>query len=76
MRELQSTVRLLRKEKVERAIGEIERYSGTTVGDLMEFMQIHNLRFAAADTVEERKLLPELYASLKEQNDKLGIPAK
>jgi hypothetical protein len=74
--ELRGTARLLTKEKVERAIAEIDKYSGTTVGDLIGFMQTHNLHFAKAETPEDRKLLPELYALLKEQRDKLPNPAK
>jgi hypothetical protein len=76
LNELKSTVRLLKTAKVELAIAEIDKYSGTTVGDLMGFMQIHNLRIATAETPEERKLLPELYASLKEQSEKVAIPGK
>jgi hypothetical protein len=74
--ELESTAGLLKQERIERTIGEIDRYSGTSVGDLIAFMQMHNLHFAAAATPEERKLLPELYVLFKEQNDKLASAAK
>ncbi len=73
--ELESTAGLLKQERIERTIGEIDRYSGTTVGDLVAFMQMHNLHFAAAMTPEDRKLLPELYVLFKEQRDKLPNPA-
>ncbi len=53
--ELKSNVRLLKTEKIERAIGDIDKYSGTTVNDLKNFMMTHNLRFAAAKTVGERR---------------------
>jgi hypothetical protein len=72
--ELQSTVRLLKTEKIERAIGELSKYSGTTINDLKLFMQRHNLRFAAAKTPEERSLFPELYARLVQQRDKVVPP--
>jgi len=72
--ELKSTVRLLKTEKIERAIGEIDKYSGTTVNDLKLFMRSHNLRFAAAKTPEERLLFPRLHASLVQQRDKVTIP--
>ena len=72
--ELKSTVLLLKTSKIERAIGEIDKYSGTTVNDLKEFMRSHNLRFAAAKTPEERSRFPELYASLREQLDKVKVP--
>ncbi len=71
LNELKSTVGLLKIEKIERAIGEIDKYSGTTVNDLKLFMLSHNLRFAAAKTPEERLLLPILYASLVQQRDKV-----
>jgi hypothetical protein len=72
--ELKSTVLLLKTSKIERAIGEIDKYSGTTINDLKEFMRSHNLRFAAAKTPEERSRFPELYASLREQLDKVKVP--
>jgi hypothetical protein len=72
--ELKSTVRLLKTEKVERAIGDIDKYSGTTVNDLKLFMQSHHLRFAAAQTPEERLLFRPLYASLVQQLNKVTIP--
>jgi hypothetical protein len=72
--ELKSTVRLLKTSAIERAIGEIDKYSGTTISDLKNFMRSHNLRFAAAKTPEERARYPELYVSLREQLDKVKVP--
>ena len=72
--ELKSTVSLLKTSKIERAIGEIDKYSGTTINDLKEFMRVHNLRFAAAKTPEEKARFLELYASLREQLDKVKVP--
>jgi hypothetical protein len=72
--ELKSTVRLLKTSTIERAIGEIDKYSGTTINDLKMFMMTHNLRFAAAKTPEEKLRYPELYASLREQLDKIKVP--
>jgi hypothetical protein len=72
--ELKSTVLLLKTSKIERAIGEIDKYSGTTINELKEFMRSHNLRFAAAKTPEEKLRYPQLYASLREQLDKVKVP--
>jgi hypothetical protein len=72
--ELKLTVRTLTTTKVEVAIGEIDRYSGTTVNDLKMFMMSHDLRFAAAKTPGEKARYPEIYAYLKEQLDKVKIP--
>jgi hypothetical protein len=74
LNELKSVVRLLKTEKIERAIGEIDKYSGTTVNDLRQFMLSHNLRFAAAKSPEERLMFPRLYASLVQQRDKVAVP--
>jgi hypothetical protein len=73
--DLKAVARLLKTEKIERAIGEIDKYSGTTVKDLMDFMQAHNLRFAATENPDERRLYPELYAALVQQREKMAIPA-
>jgi hypothetical protein len=72
LKELKDTARFLRRTKVEHAIGDIDKYSGTTVYDLMVFMRKHNLWFADAENPEERKLYPELYALLKQQLEKLS----
>ncbi len=74
LKELQHTAHQLKISKIERAIGEIDKYSGTTINDLKEFMMSHNLRFAAAKTPEEKMRFPELYASLREQLDKVKVP--
>ena len=73
LKELKGHVRLLKTAKIQPAIGEIEKYSGTTINDLKIFMQKHNLRFAAAKSPEEKELFPELYVLLVEQYDKLKL---
>ncbi len=52
-------------------IGELDKYSGTTVNDLKVFMREHHLRFAGARTPEERQLFPELRELLAKQRDLL-----
>ena len=48
IKELRRMADLLGSQKVERVLGEIDNYAGTTVNDLRMFMRDHNLRFAAA----------------------------
>jgi hypothetical protein len=72
---LKATVRLFKTHNVQRAIGDIDKYSGTSVNDLKNFMQKYNLRFAVAETPEERRLYPELYTVLEEQRSKVASPA-
>ena len=74
LRELKSTARLLETHKIQLAIGEIDKYSGTTVNDLKVFMQNYKLTFGAAVSKEERELYPHLYESLKIQREKLAGP--
>jgi hypothetical protein len=74
LNELKATVRLLKTEMIERAIGDIDKYSGTTVNELRLFMQTHHLHFGSAQTPEERQLFPQLYASLVQQRNKLANP--
>jgi hypothetical protein len=69
--ELRISARLLKTFQIERALGEIDKYSGTTVNDLRLFMQKYGLRFAVAESPEERTLYPELYAALLQQREKV-----
>jgi hypothetical protein len=73
--ELKATVRLFQTHNVQRALADIDKYSGTNVNDLKNFMQKYNLRFAVALTPEERRLYPELYTLLEEQRTKVASPA-
>ena len=72
--ELRISARLLKTHQIERVLGEIDKYAGTTVNDLRLFMQRHGLRFAVAETPEERTLYPELYAALRLQREKVTGP--
>jgi hypothetical protein len=66
-----SSRQLLQSHRMEIVIGQLDRYSGTTVRDLLLFMQKNNLGFAGAESPEEKGLYPELYAALKLQQDRL-----
>jgi hypothetical protein len=68
LRKLEQVPRYLRENWVERAIAEIETYPGTSVGDLLQFMQKHNLRFGVAETPGENALYASLFASLSDQS--------
>jgi hypothetical protein len=70
--ELDRTTRMLKTHKVEIALGEIDKYSGTTVNELRLFMQRHNLQFAPAENPDERTVYPELYTALVQQREKLS----
>jgi hypothetical protein len=75
LRELRATVRLFQTHTIQMALGEIARYGGDDVDYLRRFMQKYNLRFAGAETPDERKMFPDLYTRLDEQRSKVVGPA-
>jgi hypothetical protein len=76
LKRLADVPRVLREGAVERAIAEIETYPGTSVGDLLQFMQKHNLRFGVAETPRENELYAGLFLSLRELSDQVALPAE
>jgi hypothetical protein len=72
--QLDRTTEILKTYKMQRVLADIDKYGGTTVDDLRQFMQRHNLKFAMADSDEERNLFPDLYARLAEVRDVVKIP--
>jgi hypothetical protein len=73
VKELRNTAQQLKFTKIERAIGDIDKYSGTTINDLKVFMTSHNLRFAVAKSPEEKEMFPELHELMVAQREKLKI---
>jgi hypothetical protein len=73
-RALSDNPRMLRERVVERVIAAIETYAGTSVGDLVMFMQKYNLRFGVAGNPTENELYAGLFDNLRQQRDQVGIP--
>ena len=66
-------IKMLDSSKIEKVLAELEDYQGTTLGDLLAFMQAFNLRFAAANSYRQRQIYQKLYPMLAEQaNGTLG----
>jgi hypothetical protein len=59
--------KMLYSPKVEEILAELEDYQGTTLGDLLSFMQAFNLRFAPANSFRQRRLYLKLYPMLADQ---------
>ncbi len=72
LKEMRSTVEMLKTQSIEQALGELDRYAGTNVNDLRVFMMRHNLQFADAGNPDEKELFPQLYAKLGEQKDRVS----
>ncbi len=58
--------KMLYSPQVEEIIAELQKYRGTTLGDLLSFMQAFNLRFARANSFRQRQLYLKLYPMLAE----------
>jgi hypothetical protein len=69
---LADAVEPLRQPVVEKILAAIDSYSGTTVGDLVIFMQRFNLRFAPAVSAEERETYHALYSAMLRLRDMVG----
>jgi hypothetical protein len=64
--------KLLYSPKIEQIIAELEDYQGTTLGDLLGFMQAFNLRFGPANSFRQRQIYFKLYGMLAEQANGSG----
>ena len=75
MRRLENTKELFKRKEIEQILGEIDKYAGTTVHDLVAFMKRNNLRFAVPDEIgDEQALYTRLHASMSQQLDLVRIP--
>jgi hypothetical protein len=75
MRRLESTKELFKRREIEQILGEIDKYAGTTVHDLVAFMKRNNLRFAVPDEIgDEQSLYTRLHASMSQQLDLVRLP--
>jgi hypothetical protein len=64
--------KLLYSPKIEQIIAELEDYQGTTLGDLLGFMQAFNLRFGPANSFRQRQIYLKPYGMLAEQANGSG----
>ena len=70
LKQLEASAEMLKSHKIEQIICEIDKYSGTSLSDLLLFMQRNHLMFGvAAEIGDERALYRELYATMLEQKN-------
>jgi hypothetical protein len=62
---------LLQSHKMQLIMSQLDQYAGTTVRELLVFMEKNKLGFAGAESEKERGLYPELYAALRQQREML-----
>jgi hypothetical protein len=75
MKAMAGLAKMLYSPKVEEILAELEDYQGTTIGDLLSFMQSFNLRFAPANSFRQRRLYSKLYPMLAGQVNGSGDSA-
>jgi hypothetical protein len=61
--------RMLESPVMDAILAGLEKYQGSTVGDLLTFMHAFNLRFGVANTERQRRIYRELYPVLDQQRD-------
>ena len=67
---LKSAADFLDRKVVTDVIADLDRFSGTTLVDLLEFMRNYHLTFAPAESPKETELYASLFEQLKEQRQK------
>jgi hypothetical protein len=68
--------KMLYSPQIEKVLAELDDYQGTTLGDLLGFMQAFNLRFAPANSFRQRRIYLKLYPMMAEQvSGSLGTAA-
>lgn len=72
LRQLQQGAETLQDSATSVAIHQLDEFHGTTVADLVEFMRRFDLRFAPANSPEERVTYNDLYRVLIEQRQRLA----
>lgn len=73
---LAGLVRLLEKPDTKEVLDQLRMFKTTTVGNLIGFMHVYNLRFAAATTPRQRRIYEELYPALDHARDRVMNEAK
>jgi hypothetical protein len=75
VKRLETSKELFKRREIEQILGEIDKYYGTTVYELVVFMKRNNLRFGVPDEIgDEQSLYTQLYALLRQQLDLVQIP--
>lgn len=69
---LAGITKMLYSPKMEAILAELEDYQGTTLGELLTFMQAFNLRFAPANSFRQRRIYLKIYPMLAAVADSMG----
>jgi hypothetical protein len=73
---LAGLVRLLEKPDTREALDQLRMVKNTTVGNLIGFMHVYNLRFGAATTPRQKIIYEQIYPVLDQARDRVISEAK
>jgi hypothetical protein len=73
---LAGLVRMLEKPDIKATIDQLRMVKKTTLGNLIAFMHIYNLRFGAATTPHQRYIYDQLYPLLDDVRDRITKESK
>ncbi len=68
---LAGLVRLMKKPDTQKVLDQLRMVKTTTVGSLLGFMHVYNLRFGAATTPNQRSIYEQLYPILDQVRDRV-----
>jgi hypothetical protein len=67
LKAMDGLTKMLYSPTMDKVLAELEDYQGTTLGDLLSFMQAFNLRFGPAKSYRQRIIYQHIYPMLAEQ---------
>ena len=73
---LAGLVRMMEKPDIKETIDQLRMVKKTTLGNLIAFMHIYNLRFGAATTPHQRYIYEQLYPLLDDVRDRITKESK
>jgi hypothetical protein len=66
LKAMDGLTKMLYRPAMDKVLAELEDYQGTTLGDLLSFMQAFNLRFAPAKSYRQRLIYQHIYPMLSD----------
>lgn len=76
LRRLDKMTDLLKSHRIQKTLVDIDQYSGTTLADLVKFMNDHQLQFAVPEEADEFKLYNTLFLLMDDEYKSLATAGK
>jgi len=73
---LSGLVRMMEKPDIKEALDQLRLVKSTTLGNLIAFMHVYNLRFGAATTPHQKLIYDQIFPALDEVRDRIARESK